>query len=97
MEIQVSYAIGIAHPLSISIETFGTSKGDDEVIQKLLNKHFDFRPGAIIESLNLRRPIYKQNAAYGLCVRIDLNLPWERTDKAKALRADAGLKASKEK
>jgi S-adenosylmethionine synthetase len=97
VEIQVSYAIGIAHPLSISIETFGTSKVDDEVIQKLLDKHFDFRPGAIIESLNLRRPIYKQTAAYGHFGRNDLNLPWERTDKAKALRADAGLKASKEK
>src|SRR4030042_5033583 len=97
MEIQVSYAIGIAHPLSIAIETFGTGKVNDEVIQKLLDKHFDFRPGAIIESLNLRRPIYKQTAAYGHFGRNDLNLPWERTDKAKALRADAGLKASKEK
>ena len=97
VEIQVSYAIGIAHPLSISIETFGTGKVNDEVIQKLLDKHFDFRPGAIIELLNLRRPIYKQTAAYGHFGRSDLNLPWERTDKARALRADAGLKASKEK
>ena len=96
LEIQVSYAIGIAHPLSISIETFGTAKVDEEVIQKLLNKHFDFRPGAIIESLKLRRPIYKQVAAYGHFGRNDLDLPWERTDKAAKLRADAGLKPSKE-
>ena len=91
-EIQVSYAIGIAHPLSISVETFGTAKVDEELILKLLNKHFDFRPGAIIETLNLRRPIYKQTAAYGHFGRDDLDLPWERTDKAAALRADAGLK-----
>ena len=99
LEIQVSYAIGIAHPLSISIETFGTGKVDDEVILKLLNKHFDFRPGAIIDSLNLRRPIYKQIAAYGHFGRNDLDLPWERTDKSAALRAEAGIKkkTSKEK
>jgi S-adenosylmethionine synthetase len=92
LEIQVSYAIGIAHPLSISIETFGTGKVDEELIQKLLKKHFDFRPGAIIESLELRRPIFKQTAAYGHFGRSDLDLPWERTDKAAKLRADAGLK-----
>jgi S-adenosylmethionine synthetase len=98
LEIQVSYAIGIAHPLSIAIETFGTAKVDEEVIQKLLNKHFDFRPGAIIESLELRRPIFKQVAAYGHFGRNDLDLPWERTDKAAALRAEAGIKKpSKEK
>jgi len=98
LEIQVSYAIGIAHPLSISIETFGTAKVEEEVIQKLLNKHFDFRPGAIIESLKLRRPIYKQVAAYGHFGRNDLDLPWERTDKSAALRAEAGIKkTSKEK
>ena len=98
LEIQVSYAIGIAHPLSISIETFGTAKVDEELIQKLLNKHFDFRPGAILESLKLRRPIYKQVAAYGHFGRDDLNLPWERTDKAAALRAEAGIKkTSREK
>ncbi len=91
-EIQVSYAIGIAHPLSISVETFGTAKVDEELILELLNKHFDFRPGAIIETLNLRRPIYKQTAAYGHFGRDDLDLPWEKTDKAAALRADAGLK-----
>ncbi len=97
LEIQVSYAIGIAHPLSISIETFGTGKVDEELIQKLLKKHFDFRPGAIIESLDLRRPIFKQVAAYGHFGRNDLDLPWERTDKAAKLRADAGLKPSKER
>jgi len=96
LEIQVSYAIGIAHPLSISIETFGTAKVDEELIEKLLKKHFDFRPGAIIESLELRRPIYKQVAAYGHFGRNDLDLPWERTDKAAKLRADAGLKPSEE-
>jgi S-adenosylmethionine synthetase len=98
LEIQVSYAIGIAHPISICVETFGTGKVDDGVILNLLNKHFDFRPGAIINSLNLRRPIYKQTAAYGHFGRSDLDLPWERTDKAAALRAEAGIKKpSKEK
>ncbi len=96
LEIQVSYAIGIAHPISICIETFGTAKVDEELIHKLLRKHFDFRPGAIIESLNLRRPIYKQTAAYGHFGRNDLDLPWECTDKAAKLRADAGLKPDEE-
>jgi S-adenosylmethionine synthetase len=96
LEIQVSYAIGIAHPLSISIETFGTAKVDEELIQKLLKKHFDFRPGAILESLELRRPIFKQVAAYGHFGRNDLDLSWERTDKAAKLRADARLKPSEE-
>ena len=98
LEIQVSYAIGIAHPISICIETFGTAKVDEELIQNLLTKHFDFRPGAIIESLKLRRPIFKQVAAYGHFGRDDLDLPWERTDKASALRAEAGIKkTSREK
>jgi len=98
LEIQVSYAIGIAHPISICIETFGTAKVDEELIQKLLKKHFDFRPGAIIESLELRRPIFKQVASYGHFGRNDLDLPWERTNKAAALRAEAGIKKpSKEK
>ena len=91
LEIQVAYAIGIACPLSISAETFGTAKVDEEVILKLINKHFDFRPGAIIETLKLRRPIYKQTAAYGHFGRDDLDLPWEKTDKAAAIKADAGL------
>jgi S-adenosylmethionine synthetase len=96
LEIQVSYAIGIAHPISICVETFGTGKVDEELIQKLLRKHFDFRPGAIIESLDLRRPIYKQTAAYGHFGRNDLDLPWECTDKAAKLREDAGLKPDEE-
>ncbi len=91
LEIQVAYAIGIAHPLSISIETFGTARVDEALILKLVNQHFDFRPGAIIDSLKLRRPIYKQTAAYGHFGRDDLDLPWEKTDKAAALKADAGL------
>jgi len=91
LEIQVAYAIGIAHPLSISAETFGTAKVDEALILKLINKHFDFRPGAIIETLRLRRPIYKQTAAYGHFGRDDLDLPWEKTDKVAAIKADAGL------
>ena len=91
LEIQLSYAIGTAHPIAISIETFGTHKVDEEVIEKLIKKHFDFRPGAIIKTLDLRRPIYKQTAAYGHFGRDDLDLPWERIDKAEAIRADAGL------
>jgi S-adenosylmethionine synthetase len=97
IELQLSYAIGMAHPISISIETFGTAKVDEEVIYNLINKHFDFRPGAIIESLQLRRPIYKQTAAYGHFGRDDLDLPWERIDKAATLRAEAGLGANEEK
>jgi len=91
VELLLSYAIGIAHPISISIETFGTAKVDEEAILNLINKHFDFRPGAIIELLQLRRPIYKQTAAYGHFGRDDLDLPWERIDKAATLRAEAGL------
>ncbi len=92
LEIQVAYAIGVAHPLSISIETFGTGKVSDEVILELINKHFDLRPGAIIESLDLRRPIYRATACYGHFGRTDIDLPWERTDKAEMLRAEAGIK-----
>jgi S-adenosylmethionine synthetase len=93
LEMQVAYVIGKAHPLSVSIETFGTNKVPDEVIVKLVNKHFDLRPGAIIESLQLRRPIYRQTAAYGHFGRPDLDLPWEKTDKANILRKEAGLKS----
>jgi S-adenosylmethionine synthetase len=89
LEIQVSYAIGMAAPISISIETFGSNKVPDQVIIDLINKHFDLRPGAIIRDLNLRAPIYKQTAAYGHFGRDDLRLPWERTDKAAALRREA--------
>ncbi|MEI7988659.1 MAG: methionine adenosyltransferase [Chloroflexota bacterium] len=85
-EIQVAYAIGVAHPLSVNVETFGTGKISDEKIAALILKHFDLRPGAIIRDLNLRRPIYRQLAAYGHFGRDDLDLPWERTEKAAALR-----------
>lgn len=91
LELQVAYSIGVARPLSISPETFGTANVDEELIGKLIEKHFDFRPGAIIENLQLRRPIYKQTAAYGHFGRTDVDLPWEKTDKAKMLRKEAGL------
>ena len=91
-ELQVSYAIGVAHPTSISVETFGTGKIDDARILALVNEHFDLRPAAIIRDLNLRRPIYRATAAYGHFGRDDIDAPWERTDKAAAIRADAGLK-----
>ncbi len=90
-EVLVSYAIGKAEPTSISVETFGTGKVDDDVISELALKHFDLRPAAIIENLHLRRPIYKGTAAYGHFGREDLDLPWERTDKAAILRSEAGL------
>ena len=93
LEMQVAYVIGKAHPLSVSIETFGTNKVSDDIIVKLINKHFDLRPGAIIEALDLRRPIYRQTAAYGHFGRLDLDLPWEKTDKANILRKEAGLKS----
>jgi len=91
-ELEISYAIGIAHPVSVSIETFGTGKIADERILGLIEHHFDLRPGAIIESLGLRKPIYRQTASYGHFGRPDLDLPWERTDRAAALAADAGLR-----
>jgi len=91
-EVQVSYVIGKAHPLSISCETFGTGKVSDEMIIELIKKHFDLRPEAIIRHFDLRRPIYRQTAAYGHFGREDLDLPWEKTDKAKILKAEAGLK-----
>lgn len=90
-EIQVAYAIGVAYPLSVNVETFGTGKIADEKIAELINEHFDLRPGAIINDLKLRRPIFRQTAAYGHFGRDDLNLPWENTDKAVALKAAAGL------
>ena len=89
LEIQVSYAIGVATPTSISVEAFGTNKVPDSRIVELVNKHFDLRPGAIIRDLDLRRPIYKQTASYGHFGRDDLDLPWERTDKADVLRSEA--------
>ena len=91
LEVQVAYAIGVAHPLSLSVETFGTGKVPDKTIIELIKKHFDFRPEAIIRHLDLRRPIYRQTATYGHFGRDDLDLSWEKTDKAAALRAEAGL------
>ncbi|MCU0489231.1 MAG: methionine adenosyltransferase [Anaerolineales bacterium] len=85
-EIQVAYAIGVAHPLSVNVETFGTGSIPDDEIAELISQYFDLRPGAIINELNLRRPIYRQTAAYGHFGRDDLDLPWERTDKADLLR-----------
>ncbi len=90
-EIQVAYAIGVAHPLSVNVETFGTGRIPDEQIAALINTHFDLRPGAIIHDLGLRKPIFRQVAAYGHFGRDDLDLPWERTDKAEALRQAAGI------
>lgn len=88
-EIQVAYAIGVARPLSVNVETFGTGSIPDEKIADLILRHFDLRPGAIIRDLKLRRPIYRQLAAYGHFGRDDLDLPWEHTDKAEALLADS--------
>ena len=90
-ELEISYAIGVARPISISIETFGTGKIADERILGLIDHHFDLRPAAIIDNLNLRRPLYRQTAAYGHFGRPELDLPWERTDKAAALADDAGM------
>ncbi len=90
-EIQVAYAIGVAHPLSVNVETFGTGKISDEKIGDLINAHFDLRPGAIIRDLDLRRPIYRQTAAYGHFGRDDISLPWEQTNRAESLRKAAGL------
>ena len=84
-EVQVAYAIGIAHPLSINVETFGTGKVSDEALINAINEVFDLRPGAIIRDLNLRRPIFRQTAAYGHFGRTDIDLPWEHTDRIEAL------------
>ena len=90
-EIQLAYAIGVAKPVSISINTFGTNKVAEDVITKLVNDNFDLRPAGIIKELDLRRPIYAQTAAYGHFGRTDVDLPWEHTDKAETLRKQAGL------
>ncbi len=90
-EVQVAYAIGVAHPVSVLVETFGTGKLSEEKIAELVTAHFDLRPAAIIHNLNLRRPIYQQTAAYGHFGRPELDLPWEATDKAEALRSASGL------
>ncbi len=91
VELQISYAIGIARPLSLSVETFGTAKIPDERIIELIQEHFDLRPPAIIHYLRLRRPIFKATAAYGHFGRTDIDAPWEATDKAELLRKAAGL------
>ncbi|HPO58667.1 MAG TPA: methionine adenosyltransferase [Anaerolineaceae bacterium] len=93
-EIQLAYAIGVARPLSINVETFGTGAIPEDEIVRLIEEHFDLRPGAIIRDLDLRRPIYQQVAAYGHFGRDDLDLTWERTDRAEALRQAAGLKTA---
>ena len=85
-EIQLSYAIGVAHPTSIQVETFGTGKLSDQELTEIVRENFDLRPAGIIKMLDLRRPIYKQTAAYGHFGRNDLDLPWERTDKAEVLK-----------
>lgn len=90
-EVQLAYAIGVARPLSLLVETFGTGKIPAEKIAALVEKHFDLRPAAIIHNLQLRRPIYRQVAAYGHFGRDDLDLPWEKTDKADLLREEAGI------
>ena len=91
LELQLSYAIGVAHPLSLSIEAYGTAKISDEKIVALIREHFDMRPAAIIRDLDLRRPIYLDTAAYGHFGRDDIDAPWEKTDKAETLRKAAGL------
>jgi len=88
-EIQLAYAIGVARPLSINVETFGTGTIEDKLISQLISEVFDLRPGAIIRDLDLRRPIYRQTASYGHFGRDDLDLPWERTDRLDALQASA--------
>ncbi|HEV2123097.1 MAG TPA: methionine adenosyltransferase [Chloroflexota bacterium] len=90
-EVQLAYAIGVAKPISVSVETFGTAKIEEDRIVELINEHFDLRPGAIIRDLRLRRPIYEKTAAYGHFGRTDIDAPWEVTDKAETLRAAAGL------
>lgn len=90
-EIQLAYAIGVAQPVSVLVETFGTGKISDEAISELVNKNFSLSPNGIIKELNLLRPLYKQTAAYGHFGRTDIDLPWEHTDKAAVLREQAGL------
>lgn len=90
-EIQLAYAIGVAKPVSILVDSFGTGKVSDEKLARLVEEHFDLRPAAIIRDLDLRRPIYRQLAAYGHFGRTDIDVPWEKTDKAEALKKSAGL------
>jgi S-adenosylmethionine synthetase len=92
VELQVSYAIGVARPLSLFVETFGTGKVSDEEIVRLINEHFDLRPAGIIQSLNLRRPIYQPTAAFGHFGRTDIDVPWEALDKVPMLRKGVGAR-----
>ncbi len=96
VEVQIAYAIGVARPVSIGVETFGTARIPDEQIIKLIQQHFDLRPGAIIRDLRLRRPIYRPTAVYGHFGRTDIDAPWEETDKAELLREAAGLRGEPE-
>jgi S-adenosylmethionine synthetase len=91
-EVEIAYGIGIARPISFQVESFGTGKLPDAEIQRLIERHFDLRPASIIAALDLRRPIYRQTAAYGHFGRPDLDLPWERTDKASLLASEAGIR-----
>ncbi|HEY7357928.1 MAG TPA: methionine adenosyltransferase, partial [Ktedonobacterales bacterium] len=93
-EIQVAYAIGVARPLSIFVETFGTGKVDNDTLVKLIREHFDLRPAGIIQALDLRRPIYQPTAAYGHFGRTDIDAPWERLDKVEALKRSVGAPSS---
>ena len=93
-EIQVAYAIGVAQPVSVLVDTFGTGKLPDDKISEIVKKHFDFRPKSIISQLNLRRPIFKKTAAYGHFGRNDPDFTWEKTDKAELLKQEAGLGGS---
>jgi S-adenosylmethionine synthetase len=88
-QVQVAYAIGVAEPVSIMVETFGTGKAPNATLETLVRRHFDFKPAGIIKSLNLRRPIYRKTAAYGHFGRSDPDFTWERTDRVKDLRDDA--------
>jgi len=90
-EVEIAYGIGIARPISFSVESFGTGRIPDEKIQALIERHFDLRPASIISALDLRRPIYRQTASYGHFGRPELDLPWERTDKADLLASEAGI------
>ena len=96
VEVQVAYAIGVAHPVSVSIDTFGTEKIPVGEIARLVNEHFDLRPGSFRKELDLHRPIYQKTAAYGHFGREDRDFTWEKTDKAQALRDAAGLGARAE-
>ena len=88
LEIQLAYAIGVAEPVSVTVNTYGTGRLPDDKIAEIVNKHFDLRPAAIIRDLDLRRPIYRKTAAYGHFGRTDIELPWERLDKVETLKAE---------